>query len=222
MAKTYILEPGNAVVSDAGRGEYSIRFDDYTNTTYNDMIANKDKSLFMSINDAVGPITAEADETFSVVVNGWTIQALSTESNIYLVYPESEDTEITPGTYTVSIYYESESGSSTGLPDMNVVHEYKETAKNDIEDIIKALWEKQNKTEEEVVSAMITNVGTYPGYSPMDRLIIAVASYLEVNPEDALSQGDYPNQLKRIAAIIRGELASEPELPEPGGDSPIL
>lgn len=111
--KTYILEPGNAVVSDAGRGEYSIRFDDYTDTTYNDMIANKDKSLFMSINDAVGPITAEIDETFSVVVNGWNIQGLSTGGSTYLVYPESEDTEITPGTYTVAIYTETDGSNDS-------------------------------------------------------------------------------------------------------------
>jgi hypothetical protein len=203
MAKTYILEPGNAVVSDAGRGEYYIRFDDYTNTTYNDMIANKDKSLFMSINDAVGPITAEADETFSVVVNGWTIQALSTESNIYLVYPESEDTEITSGTYTVSIYYESESGSSTGLPDMNIVHEHKETAKNDIEDIIKAIYESIDETEAP------TN-----GHSPMDRLVVAVAKLHEVDTTTALSQGNYPNQMKRIAAVIRGDFNDDESHPK--------
>ena len=81
-----------------------------------------------------------------------------------------------------------------GLPEMNITHTHTEVAKNDIEDIIKAIYENIGLTEDP------TN-----GHSPMDRLVVAVALFCAADPGAALSQGNYPNQMKRIAAIIRGE-----------------
>ena len=103
------------------------------------------------------------------------------------------------GLHEVSLYEETnseETGSSTGLPNMNVTYEFSETAKNDIEEIIQACYENVKSIGDE---------DTINGHSPMDRLVVAVALYLDVDPIKALSQGNYPNQLKRIAAIIRGD-----------------
>lgn len=83
---------------------------------------------------------------------------------------------------------------TAGLPEKNVTHTHSDPAKNDVEDIIKAIYEKLEETEAP------TN-----GHSPMDRLVVAVAKLENVDVETALSQGDYPNQMKRIAAIIRGD-----------------
>ena len=88
---------------------------------------------------------------------------------------------------------------TAGLPEKNFTHIHVEVAKNDIEDIIQAIYASLNETESQ----------TAHGYSPSDRLVIAVAKLHAVDPETALTTGNYPNQMKRIAAIIRGEFETE-------------
>lgn len=87
---------------------------------------------------------------------------------------------------------------TAGLPEKNVTHVHSDPAKNDVEDIIKAIYTKLEVTEEP------TN-----GHSPMDRLVVAVAKLHDVDPTTALSTGNYPNQTKRIAAIIRGDFGEQ-------------
>lgn len=84
---------------------------------------------------------------------------------------------------------------TAGLPEMNITYTHVEVAKNDIEDIIQAIYTANNQTEPQNVN----------GYSPADRLVFAVAVMHNVNPAKALTTGGYPNQTKRIAAIIRGD-----------------
>lgn len=100
-----------------------------------------------------------------------------------------------------------------GLPEMNVVHTHVETARNDIEDIIKALYEASGTTEEDVISseAELTDpvVRAYLWSAPMRRMCLAVITYLQISDKaEALFAGDYPNETKRIAAIIRGEVGA--------------
>lgn len=87
-----------------------------------------------------------------------------------------------------------------GLPDMNIVHTHSDPAKNDVEDIIQAIYINLDQDEPQA-----------PGHSPADRLVIAVAKLNNVDPDTALYTGNYPNQMKRIAAIIRGDFDSESE-----------
>ena len=89
------------------------------------------------------------------------------------------------------------------LPEMNIVHEHSDPAKNDIEAIIQAIYIKIGESEPPT-----------HGHSPMDRLVVAVAKLENVDAETALSQGNYPNQLKRIAAIFRGEFDEDTESDE--------
>ena len=126
--------------------------------------------------------------------------------------------------YTLSVYLytgEDESEPSwaekVGLPEMNVVHEHKETAKNDIEEIIQAIYAKMDTTEEDALSSEIFD--NYPGYSPMDRLVIALATYYKLDVNAVLAAG-YPNQLKKIAAMIRGDFGVGGVVApaNPGGD----
>lgn len=125
-----------------------------------------------------------------------------TFSNVYsgpiLISGASEDiTE--SGTYEVSVYIgEDDPKPSNGLPDMNITYEFKNTAQNDIEEIIQAIYTRLEEVEEP------TN-----GHSPADRLVVAVAVYFGIDPEVALTMGNYPNQMKRIAAIIRGDFSVE-------------
>lgn len=84
---------------------------------------------------------------------------------------------------------------TAGLSEKNFTYKHAEVAKNDIEDIIQAIYSKLEKTESQ----------TAHGYSPADRLVIAFAKLFLVDPETALTTGNYPNQMKRIAAIIRGK-----------------
>lgn len=95
-----------------------------------------------------------------------------------------------------------------GLPEMNIVHEHSDPAENDIEAIIQAIYIKIGESEAP------TN-----GYSPMDRLVAAVAKLENVDVETALSQGNYPNQLKRIAAIFRGEFDEGTESDDEEGNT---
>lgn len=81
-----------------------------------------------------------------------------------------------------------------GLPEMNVTHTHSDPAKNDIEDIIQAIYIHLDETEAQA-----------PGHSPADRLVIAVAKLNNVDADTALYSGNYPNHMKRIAAIIRGD-----------------
>ena len=85
---------------------------------------------------------------------------------------------------------------AAGLPEMNVTHTHSDPAKNDIEDIIQAIYINLDQDEAQA-----------PGHSPADRLVIAVAKLNNVDPDTALYTGDYPNHMKRIAAIIRGDFA---------------
>lgn len=88
---------------------------------------------------------------------------------------------------------------TAGLPEKNFTHVHVEVAKNDIEDIIKAAYTNLGETESQAAH----------GYSPADRLVVAVAKLHNVDPETALTTGNYPNQMKRIAAIIRGDFSGD-------------
>ena len=96
---------------------------------------------------------------------------------------------------------------TAGLPEMNITYTHVEVAKNDIEDIIQAAYVSLNTSEPQNIN----------GYSPADRLVAAVAALHNVNVTTALTTGDYPNQMKRIAAIIRGDFDEEVE-PESNAD----
>ncbi len=130
-------------------------------------------------------------------------------------------------TATVTMWYTIELpfNEKAGLPDMNVTHEHKETAKNGIELIIKALL-GPGVEEEAQNNEMVADLLHNPGYSPMERLTKAVVNYIansgrnpwimEIPSEyngDALAYfmdcaygRDYPNDLERIAAVIRGDI----------------
>lgn len=82
-----------------------------------------------------------------------------------------------------------------GLPEMNVTHEHSDPAKNDIEAIIQAIYVNLGEDEDQSIN----------GYSPADRLVVAVAKLHNVDVTKALTTGGYPNQLKRVAAILRGD-----------------
>ena len=121
-----------------------------------------------------------------------------TFSNVYsgpiLIEGASEDiTE--SGPYEISVYVEVDDEPSNGLPDMNITYEFKNTAQNDIEDIIQAIYVSLETSEPQNIN----------GYSPADRLVAAVAALHDVDATTALTTGNYPNQMKRIAAIIRGD-----------------
>lgn len=108
----------------------------------------------------------------------------------HITYDSGEDSA-NPGTYTVSIYTETE--EKPDYPVKNFTYEFANPAKNDIEDLIQAIYINLGETESQE---------SY-GHSPADRLVIAVAKLHNVDPEAALTTGNYPNQIKRIAAIIR-------------------
>lgn len=97
-------------------------------------------------------------------------------------------------THTVSIYTGEEDPVDL-YPVKNFTYEHAEVAKNDIEDIIQAIYTHLGAIESQESH----------GYSPADRLVIAVAKLHGVVPVTALTTGNYPNQMKRIAAIIRGD-----------------
>lgn len=120
--------------------------------------------------------------------------------NLSATYVVLGPTEL-EGTHTVAMYTgedDPEPEPSNGLPDKNITYEYKNTTQNDIEDIIQAIYSRLEEVEEP------TN-----GHSPADRLVVAVAVYFGIDPEVALTMGNYPNQMKRIAAIIRGDFLEE-------------
>lgn len=93
---------------------------------------------------------------------------------------------------------------AAGLPEMNITYTHVEVAKNDIEDIIQAIYIRLDTDEPQDAN----------GHSPADRLVVAVAKLNNVDEATALTTGNYPNQMKRIAAIIRGDFDEEVE-PEP-------
>lgn len=193
MSKTYILEPTEATVADTGHGEYSLAVGvDFGSELY----ANRDKPLFVSINDSVAPIEYNSTSYyFSATVNGWKIDSIGDGTSF--ITPE-DGVVVTPGTYTVSVYTETEDPVDP-YPVKNFTYEHAEVAKNDIEEIIQAIYVRLGETESQ----------TAHGYSPADRLVIAVAKWYGVDPETALTTGNYPNQMKRIAAIIRGDFNTE-------------
>lgn len=105
MAKTYILEPTEATVIDVGRGEYSLTYRD----CYDDLVANKDKPLFTTVDGDSAPITVKDGENprFSTTVNGWEFSSFGDGNSVF--YPVSEDAVIVPdSTHTISIYIETE------------------------------------------------------------------------------------------------------------------
>ena len=108
-------------------------------------------------------------------------------------FPLGSQTVVTMSIYTGEDDPEPE--PSNGLPDRNITYEFKNTAQNDIEDIIQAIYVSLNTIEPQNIN----------GYSPADRLVAAVAALHNVDVTTALTTGGYPNQMKRIAAIIRGD-----------------
>ena len=132
------------------------------------------------------------------------------------------------GTYTVSIYTETEEGDSgdkppftperAGLPDMNVTLEYENPTNNGIALVTKAImWNtiqdlndpESELTDEEI--AEINDILYNPGYAPMERLAKAIAFSKGRNgidpyniPEEDKSNYvvDFANDLERIAFAI--------------------
>ena len=206
MAKTYILEPTEIDMTLSGSILFSDSFSfnlelDFTNSFFQvgDLVLRWNRT------DATGgwqlvEFTPNGDDNYE---GGDPIGTLTNNPSpsmhrIEISWMPGGTPELLPsGTYTVSIYTETE--ATDPYPVKNFTYEHAEVAKNDIEDIIQAIYTKINETESQEAY----------GHSPADRLLFAVALMHNVNPVKALTTGDYPNQMKRIAAIIRGDFPND-------------
>ncbi len=197
MAKTYILEP-TVVSLTASNGGFN-----GTITTDYDVMDHIGLGTILEVGDAKYTCTEVPPEHHSSnfeITNG--DSQASNMASVYIIGGELHVSGTAPsittsGEYTVSIYTETEDVDP--YPVKNFTYEHAEVAKNDIEDIIQAIYISREETESQAAH----------GYSPADRLVIAVAKLHGVNPEKALTTGNYPNQIKRIAAIIRGDFGSD-------------
>lgn len=207
MAKNYILEPTEIDMTLSGSILFSDSFSfnlelDFTNSFFQvgDLVLRWNRT------DATGgwqlvEFTPNGDDNYE---GGDPIGTLTNNPSpsmhrIEISWMPGGTPELLPsGTYTVSIYTETEDPADP-YPVKNFTYEHAEVAKNDIEEIIQAFYMAAHEEESQ----------TAHGHSPADRLVIAVAKIHGVDPETALTTGNYPNQMKRIAAIIRGDFSND-------------
>ena len=203
MAKKYILEPTELTFERIAKGGvwasldstplYGLTYDEFKNLIPNGAILdinNGDK--FIIVSDDHGTVATRDGTTPDTAPEEFAQFLLNVDARIdHFDVHSTVTTEA--GTYTVAIYTETE--ATDPYPVKNFTYEHAEVAKNDIEDIIQAIYTRIGETESQ----------TAHGHSPADRLVIAVAELRNVNPTKALTTGNYPNQMKRIAAIIRGD-----------------
>lgn len=212
MAKKYILEPTELTFTEKKSPIAKNLVADIPSTSplyglfYNEAAAlipvgaifdinNGDK--FIAYIDGVGASWSRDGNAITGPAQEQVVFDYDDDTNKTKGFIVQSDVTTEAGTYTVSIYTETEDADP--YPVKNFTYEHTEVAKNDIEDIIQAAYAKLKETESQEAY----------GHSPADRLVIAVAKLHNVDPEKALTTGNYPNQMKRIAAIIRGEFGKE-------------
>ncbi len=236
MAKTYILEPTELSTEYSSMvntyrtliaPEPSQALAPY-GLSAAEHYKNGDKVVLV-INDSeyvADEIEDDDDGSYIHFAESATVQYTNGEYNhepaMCLITSKSSDV-IPLSSATFAIYYEEKSQSfaeKAGLPEKNFNFEYRIPENNGIISITKALLgnalEEEAKQYEDAADLMYN-----PGYGPMERLVRAVVMFMSDNYNvelpsmydspydffmDCAYGRDYPNDLERIAAVIRGDL----------------